>query len=71
MEKKETKKAKSTGKLKVTYVKSVIGFDKRQAKIIEGLGFRKLNTTKIFPNNECIKGSIFKVKHLLKVEEMQ
>ena len=70
MEKKETKKTKSTGKLKVTYVKSVIGFDKRQAKVIEALGFRKLNTTKIFPDNDSIRGSIFKVKHLLKVEEV-
>ena len=70
MEKKETKKAKTSGKLKVTYVKSVIGFDKRQAKVIEALGFKKLNTTKIFPNNDSIKGSIFKVKHLLKVEEI-
>ncbi len=70
MEKKETKKAKNNGKLKVTYVKSVIGFDKSQVKVIEALGFKKLNTTKIFPNNDCIKGSIFKVKHLLKVEEI-
>ena len=68
MEKKETKKSK--GKLKVTYVKSVIGFDKSQGKIIEALGFKKLNTTKIFPDNESIRGSIFKVKHLLKVEEI-
>jgi len=68
MEKKETKKSK--GKLKVTYVKSVIGFDKAQGKVIEALGFKKLNTTKVFPDNESIRGSIFKVKHLLKVEEI-
>ncbi len=67
MEKKETKKAK---KLKVTYVKSVIGFDKSQGKVIEALGFKKLNTTKVFPDNASIRGSIFKVKHLLKVEEI-
>ena len=71
MEKKDTKKTTTkAGKLKVTYVKSVIGFDKTQVKVIEALGFKKLNTTKIFPNNDCIKGSIFKVKHLLKVEEI-
>ena len=70
MEKKDTKKAKKAGQLKVTYVKSVIGFDKTQVKVIEALGFKKLNTTKIFPNNDSIKGSIFKVKHLLKVEEI-
>ena len=61
---------KSENMIKVTYVKSVIGFDKSQVKVIEALGFKKLNTTKIFPNNDSIKGSIFKVKHLLKVEEI-
>lgn len=55
--------------IKVTYVKSSIGYDKRQAKIIEALGFKKLGQTKVLPDNECIRGSIFKVKHLLKVEE--
>lgn len=54
---------------KVTYVKSAIGYDKRQAKIVEALGFKKLGQTRILPDNDCIRGSIFKVKHLLKVEE--
>lgn len=55
--------------IKVTYVKSAIGYDKRQAKIVEALGFKKLGQTRILPDNDCIRGSIFKVKHLLKVEE--
>ena len=70
MEKKVSKKAKSNKQLKVTYIKSAIGFDKRQAKVLEALGFKKLNTTRIFPNNDCIKGSLFKVRHLVKVEEI-
>ena len=56
--------------IKVTWVKSAIGYNKKQAKIVEALGFKKLNTTKVFPDNECVRGSIFKVKHLLKVEEI-
>ena len=55
--------------IKVTLVKSAIGFDKRQSKIVEALGFKKLGQTRILPDNNCIRGSIFKVKHLLKVEE--
>ena len=55
--------------LKVTLIKSTIGFDKRQAKIVEALGFTKLGQTRILPDNDCIRGSIFKVKHLFKVEE--
>lgn len=61
---------KKSKQLKVTYVRSAIGFNKNQAKILEALGLRKLNTTKIFPDNECIRGSLFKVKHLVKVEEI-
>ncbi len=71
MEKTTNKSKKSAGKLKVTYVRSVIGMEKRQVKVLEGLGFRKLNTTKIFPDNESIRGSLFLVKHLVKVEEVK
>lgn len=55
--------------LKVTYVKSVIGYNKRQGKIIEALGFKKLNQTRIFPDNDSIRGSLYHVRHLIKVEE--
>lgn len=55
--------------LKVTWVKSAIGYNKKQAKVIEALGFKKLNETRLLPDNDSIKGSIFLVKHLLKVEE--
>ena len=56
--------------LKVTYVKSKIGYNKNQGKIIEALGFTKLNQTKIFPDNASIRGSLFHVRHLVKVEEI-
>ena len=55
--------------IKVTLVKSPIGFEKGQGKIVEALGFKKLGQTRILPDHNCIRGSIFKVKHLLKVEE--
>lgn len=56
--------------LKVTYIKSTIGYNKDQAKIIEALGFTKLNQTKIFPDNASIRGSLFHVRHLVLVEEI-
>ncbi len=55
--------------IKVTWIKSTIGYNKNQAKIIEALGFKKLGQTKVLPDNASIRGSIFAVKHLLKVEE--
>ena len=56
--------------LKVTYIKSTIGYNKNQAKIIEALGFTKLNQTKIFPDNASIRGSLFHVRHMVLVEEI-
>ena len=35
--------------LKVTYIRSKIGYNKEQAKVLEALGFTKLNQTKVFP----------------------
>ena len=55
--------------IKVTWVKSAIGYNKKQAKIVEALGFKKLGQTRVLPDNASIRGSIFLVKHLLKVEE--
>lgn len=57
-------------KLKVTYTKSSIGFNKKQAKVLEGLGLRKLNDTNILPDNASVRGAIFKVQHLVSVEEV-
>ncbi len=55
--------------LKVTYVRSVIGYNKKQAKVLEALGFSKLGQTRLLPDNASIRGSLFHVKHLVKVEE--
>lgn len=60
---------KQEKQIKVTLIKSTIGFDKKQAKVVEALGFKKVGQTRILPDNNCIRGSIFKVKHLFKVEE--
>ena len=56
--------------LKVTLVKSPIGYNKEQAKITEALGLRKLNQSVVLPDNASVRGSIFHVKHLVTVEEV-
>ncbi len=58
------------GKLKVTYIRSCIGFNKNQAKVLESLGLKKLNDTNVLPDNLAVNGMIFKVKHLVKVEKI-
>ena len=57
--------------IKVTYVKSSIGYNKNQAKIIEALGLKKLNSSNVIPDNDATRGMIFKVKHLVNVEEVK
>lgn len=63
--------AKKAGKqIKVTLVKSTIGYDKKQAKIVKALGLGKLNSTHILPDNACVRGMINRISHLVKVEEL-
>ncbi|EFO82033.1 ribosomal protein L30 [Oscillochloris trichoides DG-6] len=57
-------------KLKITYTKSVIGYAKDQKETVLSLGLRKLNHSVIKPDNPAIRGMIFKVKHLVSVEEI-
>lgn len=56
--------------LKVTLVKSTIGCPQDQKDTVKALGLKKMNSTNVLPDNDCVKGQIFKVKHLVKVEEV-
>ena len=57
--------------LKVTWVKSTIGYNKKQALVVEALGFKKLGQTRILPDNDSIRGSLHHIAHLVKVEEVK
>ena len=57
-------------KLKVTLVKSPIGAVPKHKKTVEALGLRKLNKTVELPDNDAVRGMIWHVKHLVKVEEV-
>ncbi len=57
--------------IKVTYVKSCIGEKPNQIKVIEALGLKKLNSSNVIPDNDATRGMIFKVKHLVNVEEVK
>ncbi|HBK81775.1 MAG TPA: 50S ribosomal protein L30 [Nitrospinae bacterium] len=56
-------------KVKVTLRKSPIGYNKKVREILKGLGLRKLNQSTIRKDCAPIRGMIFKVKHLVEVEE--
>ena len=57
-------------KLKVTLVKTPIGASPKQKATVEALGLKKLNKTVELPNNDAVRGMIWHVKHLVKVEEI-
>ena len=66
------KRAKKTGeskRVKVTLVKSTIGFGKKQAAVVEGLGLRRLNHTVEVADTAAMRGMIHKVRHLVTVAE--
>jgi large subunit ribosomal protein L30 len=56
--------------LKVTYKKSTIGYAEDQKATVRSLGLRKLNQSVIHQDTPAIRGMIFKVKHLVTVEEI-
>ena len=56
--------------LKVTYIKSSIGYAKDQKATVRSLGLRKLHQSVMHEDSAAIRGMIFKVKHLVKVEEV-
>ncbi len=57
-------------RLKVTYKKSTIGYAHDQKRTVASLGLRKLNQSVILPDNPAVRGMVFKVRHLVSVEEI-
>ena len=54
--------------VKVTLVKSPIGFKDNQEVVVRGLGLRKLNSSVELKDTPAVRGMIHKVRHLLEVE---
>lgn len=58
-------------KLQITLVKSPIAAMPVHKKTVAALGLRKIGQTIVQPDNAAVRGMIFQVKHLLKVEEVK
>ena len=56
--------------LRLTQVKSAIGRKADQGATLKALGLGKIGRTVDQVDNECVRGMIFKVKHLIEVEEI-
>ncbi len=57
--------------IKVQLVKSLIGVPEKQRKVVRALGLRKMWATRTHKDEPSIRGMIFKVNHLLKVERVE
>ena len=68
MAKKAQKKSAESKRVKVTLVKSTIGFDKKQAAVVESMGLRRVNHTIELADTPSTRGMIHKVRHLVTVE---
>ena len=62
-------KKAATKTLRVTQVKSVIGETASQRGTVRALGLKRINDTADHVDTPVIRGMVFKVKHLVKVEE--
>lgn len=63
-------KKESTGKtIRVTLVRSPIGYTKDQKETAKALGLRRLHQTVEHKDNPALRGMIRKIIHLVQVEE--
>ena len=60
--------SKGTGTVKVTLVKSTIGFNRSQGAVVRGLGLRRIRHTVEVKDTVQTRGMIHKVRHLVTVE---
>jgi len=61
--------SRSQAKLRITLVRSPIGYAEDQKRTVRALGLRRMHQTVEQKDTPVIRGMVSKVKHLVKVEE--
>ena len=69
MAKKTAPKGAAKKMLKITLLRSPIGFNKTQGKTVEGMGLHRIRHTVELPDTPETRGMILKVRHLVEVTE--
>jgi large subunit ribosomal protein L30 len=64
-----TEKAEPKKMLRITLVRSSIGYSETHKRTVKALGLHRMNQTVVHEDNTAIRGMIYKVNHLVKVEE--
>jgi large subunit ribosomal protein L30 len=57
------------GRLRITWKKSAIGYQRDQKRTIRALGLRRLGQSVVHSDSSTVRGMIHKVRHLVSVEE--
>lgn len=60
-----------SAKLRITLVKSPIGYNVRQKRTARALGLKRLNSTVEHTDVASVRGMIAKISHLVKVQEVE
>jgi large subunit ribosomal protein L30 len=60
----------SDGRLRITWVKSAIGYSLRQKKTIRALGLHRLGDVIEHTDTPAVRGMLNKVSHLVRIEEI-
>ncbi len=68
MAKKSTKKSSDVAKVRIKLIRSPIGFDRTQARTVQGMGLRRIGHTVELVDTPATRGMILKVRHLVEVE---
>jgi len=55
--------------IKVTLVRSPIGYNQKQKDTVRALGLRRMNQTVEHPDTPAVRGMVNTVVHLIRVEE--
>ncbi len=65
------RKKGTTAKIRITQVRSQIGYERRQREVLKGLGLGRIGRSVERPDDPCIRGMVAKVNHLVVVEKAE
>jgi len=57
--------------IKITQIKSRIGYSKKAKATLDALGLRRMNKSVVLDLNDAINGMVKKIDYLVKVEEVK
>lgn len=62
---------KKQTQIKITQVRSGIGFAGKQKLVLKGLGLGRIGRAVVRPDDDCIRGMVAKISHLVTVEKVE